>query len=809
MFGGDDPRAADRTRPPRRAAPRGARAYERDLTMLLERRCNWATTRSCRFCSMSAETALSRTGRRLADRRPTDGLPLCARLRQRARRRRRRRFPGTGGRRRSTPPGRPSRPGSAARAAPAGADAERGDRGDRARAAGLRSRGSGACSRGLSAGRATGADRARAHRSGLALAGGGDAPQDAPHLLDRARSDGALPRFHLQPVVRAGLCLDRGGRSRSSSRRSRSGSPRGAGSRVGGMWLESDCNVTGGEAFVRQLFYGQRYFREPVRRSGTTVAWLPDVFGFSGRHPAAPARRRDRRLLHDQAQLERREPFPYDLFEWEGIDGSRVNCATCSSIPAHGYNGNIVPLDTLGTWRNFRGKTQHPESLLAFGWGDGAGGPTEKMLENYARIKEFPALPRLRHGQHRASFSPACRSGGLPSWVGELYLELHRGTLTTPGANQGAQPRRRAPARSKPKPSRRSPRSPATPTRATRSKRPGRRCCSTSSTTSCPARRSMRSTRTRCRSSRAWSTAAAGSATRRWPTSRASRGTIRRPGTCWSPMRALTAASAARTAPGRTRVVSGDRGRTARRCRRSRRRRDCWSPIRRGYPRARLDRRMTSAVPKPARRAQEPMCGPRRATAARRHRERSAAGRDRRGRHGCATFRQDSTAASPRRPGQPALGLRRQTTVLGRLGRRRDLRAGRRGDRRRREDRGRRGGTGRWPRCGSSAAGGSRGSCRRTGSEPVHAGSTSPPKSTGMSGRFCSRRASRSRSASHEATYETMYGVVRRATHRNTSLGGGPVRRVGAPLRWTLRTGLRRGDAQRRQVRATAHTRTC
>ena len=121
--------------------------------------------------------------------------------------------------------------------------------------------------------------------------------------------------------------------------------------------------------------------------------------------------------------------FPYDLFEWEGIDGSRV-LAHLFLNPGHGYNGNIVPLDTLGTWRNFRAKTKHPESLLAFGWGDGAGGPTEKMLENYARIKDFPALPRLRMGSIEQFYASVDRDG-LPSYVGELYFELHRGTLTT------------------------------------------------------------------------------------------------------------------------------------------------------------------------------------------------------------------------------------------------------------------------------------------------------------------------------------------------------------------------------------------
>ena len=123
--------------------------------------------------------------------------------------------------------------------------------------------------------------------------------------------------------------------------------------------------------------------------------------------------------------------FPYDLFEWEGIDGSSV-LAHLFLNPGHGYNGNIVPLDTIGTWRNYRSKTRHPESLLAFGWGDGAGGPSEKMLENYARLKDFPAMPRLRMGRVDEFYASVNREG-LPRYVGELYFELHRGTLTTQG----------------------------------------------------------------------------------------------------------------------------------------------------------------------------------------------------------------------------------------------------------------------------------------------------------------------------------------------------------------------------------------
>jgi len=197
---------------------------------------------------------------------------------------------------------------------------------------------------------------------------------------------------------------------------------------VGGMWLESDCNVTGGEAFVRQLFYGQQYFLKTFGRRHD-AAWLPDVFGFSAGIPQLLRGANLTGFFTIKLNWNEENRFPYDLFQWEGLDGSRVN-ANLFFNPGEGYNGNIVPLDTLGTWREHRGKTIYPKSLLAFGWGDGAGGPTEKMLENYERIKEFPALPRLGMGAVDEFFA-GIPDTGLPRWVGELYLELHRGTLTS------------------------------------------------------------------------------------------------------------------------------------------------------------------------------------------------------------------------------------------------------------------------------------------------------------------------------------------------------------------------------------------
>ena len=199
---------------------------------------------------------------------------------------------------------------------------------------------------------------------------------------------------------------------------------------VGGMWVEPDSQVTGAEAYVRQLFYGQRYFESRFGIRNDT-AWLPDVFGFSGGIPQVLLGAGISKFFTIKVTWSESNPFPVDLFWWEGIDGSRVMAHTFYN-PGAGYNGNIVPLDTIGTWRGFKGKRLHDQTLLSFGWGDGGGGPDRQMLENYARIKDYPVLPRLQMGKVEDFFANL-PTEGVPAFTGELYLELHRATLTTQG----------------------------------------------------------------------------------------------------------------------------------------------------------------------------------------------------------------------------------------------------------------------------------------------------------------------------------------------------------------------------------------
>jgi alpha-mannosidase len=208
---------------------------------------------------------------------------------------------------------------------------------------------------------------------------------------------------------------------------------------IGGMWVEADCNLTGAESLARQFLLGRTFFREHFGPDADSrVLWLPDVFGYAWALPQ----------LIKQAGLEyfftikigwsQYNRMPYDTFWWQGLDGTRVLTHFSTTPDAGGYgtstyNAEATPAQVIGTWTNFQQKELHHNLLMAFGYGDGGGGPTREMLENIREMTAFPATPRLCQMDVEDLFSAieAKAARHLPTWNGELYLELHRGTYTT------------------------------------------------------------------------------------------------------------------------------------------------------------------------------------------------------------------------------------------------------------------------------------------------------------------------------------------------------------------------------------------
>lgn len=211
---------------------------------------------------------------------------------------------------------------------------------------------------------------------------------------------------------------------------------------VGGMWVEPDAAMSGGESLARQLLYGQRYFQEKFGRR-STVAWLPDTFGFTGQLPQLLQQAGVTGFFTTKLSWNETTPFPHDLWLWEGLDGSRVlghmfKNDIYGAEALGSYNGDIsaahvrrvIHHDRAAALPAWRGAA--PETLFTFGLGDGAGGPSAGMLERFGRLREYPGMPRLRHARVDDVYA-AFPTTGVPVWVGELYFQLHRGTLSSQG----------------------------------------------------------------------------------------------------------------------------------------------------------------------------------------------------------------------------------------------------------------------------------------------------------------------------------------------------------------------------------------
>lgn len=197
---------------------------------------------------------------------------------------------------------------------------------------------------------------------------------------------------------------------------------------VGGMWVESDTNMPGGEALARQFVYGKRFFMEELGVEPLEV-WLPDSFGYSAALPQIVAAAGSKWFLTQKISWNETNRMPHHTFLWEGIDGTRV---FTHFPPVDTYNSTLSAKELALAQAQYAEKGLGKTSLVPFGWGDGGGGPTREMLAAAARTKNLEGSPKVTLSSPRQFFETAEREYSRPPvWVGELYLELHRGTYTS------------------------------------------------------------------------------------------------------------------------------------------------------------------------------------------------------------------------------------------------------------------------------------------------------------------------------------------------------------------------------------------
>ncbi|MDC7238769.1 MAG: glycoside hydrolase family 38 C-terminal domain-containing protein, partial [Spirochaetales bacterium] len=212
----------------------------------------------------------------------------------------------------------------------------------------------------------------------------------------------------------------------------------------GGMWVEADCLLTGGESLARQFLYGKEYFRDELGVE-SDILWLPDVFGYTASLPQVMRLSEVPYFMTTKISWNQYNRIPNDTFTWRGIDGSEVlthfintpgvnDDQDLEDLNFYTYNGMVNANSVNGIWKSYQNKDFSNELLISYGYGDGGGGVTRGMLETIPALDKIPGNPKLKTGTASEFFrklDSLQEKKGLNTWEGELYLEFHRGTYTS------------------------------------------------------------------------------------------------------------------------------------------------------------------------------------------------------------------------------------------------------------------------------------------------------------------------------------------------------------------------------------------
>ncbi len=224
---------------------------------------------------------------------------------------------------------------------------------------------------------------------------------------------------------------------------------------VGGMWVEPDLNMPGGESQVRQLLIGQRTFQQ-LYGVTTRIGWNPDTFGYNWQLPQIYKKSGIDYFVTQKMAWNETNPLPFKLFWWESPDGSKV----LTYFPHTYSNTNLNPVRLSNDL--VKARTLDPgmlDMMDMYGVGDHGGGPTRAILDQGMHwMQPDRVVPKMRFATAQTYFSyietkispisptwnyeamakgaralpvPPAGKVTIPTWKDELYFEHHRGTYTT------------------------------------------------------------------------------------------------------------------------------------------------------------------------------------------------------------------------------------------------------------------------------------------------------------------------------------------------------------------------------------------
>jgi alpha-mannosidase len=198
---------------------------------------------------------------------------------------------------------------------------------------------------------------------------------------------------------------------------------------LGPMWTEADCNIPNGESLIRQILFGNKFYKKEFGVE-SNILWLPNSFGFNAALPQILAKSGISYFYTSKLSWNDTTKFPYTSFWWQGIDKTKI----LAHISPLGLEAQITPKFILKSGNPEQQQASSSHTLQTYGYGNGEGGPTKESLEFAIVLKTIIGLPTSQLSTVQKFFRQLQeQSENLPTWNNELYLETHRGTYTTHG----------------------------------------------------------------------------------------------------------------------------------------------------------------------------------------------------------------------------------------------------------------------------------------------------------------------------------------------------------------------------------------
>lgn len=169
---------------------------------------------------------------------------------------------------------------------------------------------------------------------------------------------------------------------------------------TGGWFIEPDCIIPCGEAFVRQGLYSQRYLKDKFSKTchiGSNV----DSFGHGNTLPQILKKSGMDSYVFMRPRLDT------PVFTWESDDGSTVNAL---SLPAEYTTWFLEPTikNINQTLERTKGWDRMP---CCYGVGDHGGGPTKENIESIISLKNKFKYAALKFSTYDSFFADIDKSG--------------------------------------------------------------------------------------------------------------------------------------------------------------------------------------------------------------------------------------------------------------------------------------------------------------------------------------------------------------------------------------------------------------